>query len=59
MKSDQYMQVLERIPVEKKVYFFAKNYQAFLETQDELLKLELPKLEEIPKAKQFTFEEEK
>lgn len=38
--------------------FFAKNYLDFLQAQDELLSLQMPVLEAIPKAKQFTYEEQ-
>lgn len=47
---------MQKLPLEKKIDFFAKNYQDFLVIQDELLGLELPKILEIPRAKQFTFE---
>ena len=56
LKSDNYEEVMQKLPLEKKIDFFAKNYQDFLVIQDELLGLELPKIQEIPRAKQFTFE---
>jgi hypothetical protein len=47
---------MQKLPLEKKIDFFAKHYVDFLQAQDELLSLQLPVLEAIPKAKQFTFE---
>ena len=58
LKSEHYEEVLQKLPLEKKIDFFAKHYLDFLQTQDELLSLQLPILEPIPKAKQFTFEEQ-
>jgi hypothetical protein len=42
MKNKNYEEILELIPEEKKIDFFAKNYANFLETQEEMLDMKLP-----------------
>ncbi len=44
MKNQNYEEILDQIPEEKKIDFFAKNYTTFLQTQDELLSMKLPTL---------------
>jgi hypothetical protein len=34
LKSENHEEVMQKIPEEKKIDFFAKNYQDFLEIQD-------------------------
>jgi len=44
MRSARYDEVLNKIPKEKQIGFFARNFVTFIETQDELAQLKLPEL---------------